>query len=1056
MDFGITKLIDGIDDDDLVGIGGDEFYDESDVEEGEVVPPEEQERLYQAYLEGLVDNDGNPIAASQKPSEVAEAAPAPAPAAQPEGNQETSSSKDKDAKDSGISKERIAELHEASNALPSEKKEEFYNLFNEWRDLRLKRNTKRKQKAAVTKAGEILGISYNETLELFEQNIRNRNAAYDRAAAARRENREKKKAAEPVKAEAAEAKPPVSAEPVKAEATKAELPVSAEPVKVDAAEAIKPTKAELPVAAEPVKAESAEAKPPVSAEPVKVDAAEAIKPVKAKPPVSAEAAERGDASEDGNPYVRVTTDGKGRAQLGENASAPSAKWKVEVIDPTTGDPIPFTEDGRSEDYIEGPPLYCYMYLTKMLIPEIAEMLAEQGLTLDTNIRGVVDRTSAMEDRKALAEDKAFDRLLSAINSLKGTKAYRYLTEMKLMFQGPGGRVLANVAPQHMVKQMESHNISLESLGATKAQADELRAASAGATGSLDAIEDRISGRRQSDKYWSDQFEQGLNLGGNFQSMYNYMLMDPNDPTRPSVNAWKNGQPLWEIGWNSFFDNTGPVPVRKKVHPGLDMPFLSADSNESKQLLERLALDGDLSGDRRGNLAKRLERLKKDIEFDYGRFFRKDADLGEGEDKSYVVLQNSDGQTLIPAWDLISKYESTIAKSLGENWARFIRGTGGYKWGGSAGSQRLRQGGDIATAQYNPVLRDLLGRAEAEAPWLARILQSYYLNYGEEPFVPSEEQIAGFMRQLSEKPEEAFAFLTDDANIGRTEGITGFTRRSLGDVSNSLMNILLRPEEAAGIGNESLIEAFNRVSPRSVLAPSDEERVAMFAKKGRKGNGKWGPSQNLMDMLLGSMNVTEKLKSPEWKKLVLRAMMEEAFENPSMSARAADPTGFHLTHHIADDKALGRRLHESEKALEAERDMRNLMVSLGYLSENLADTDAYNDKIAEERRLYDVATDRARRKQSRLALRILDMLMNGDSNLKYRQGFGLVRDIFTPNPKSDSRIKKRVKRRKAVRPSFAESLASFSMAGSVSDAREKEPCSWESWEARRKELIGEDR
>ena len=910
-------------------------------------------------------------------------------------------------KDSGISKERIAELRGAANALPSEKKEEFYSLFNEWRDLRLKRNTKRKQKAALTRMGELIGASYDETLELTKTWKQNRDKKYERELAAGKKNRGKEKAAEPVKAEAvkpAGAKPPASAEPVEAEAAKA---------------------AELPVSAEPVKAETAEAAKPV-AKRVKVS-------VKKRP-------KKGDVSGDGNPYIRVTTDGKGRAQLGEKASAPSAKWKVEVIDPKTGEPIPFTEDGKSEDYIEGPPLYNYMYLTKMLVPEIASRLAEQGLTLDTgNIRGVVDRTSVMEDKKALAEDKAFDRFLSALESLRGTKAYRYLTETKLLVPAPGGDVEAKVSPQNMVRQMEKHNISLESLGATKAQADELRAASNEMTVGLGALEDRISGRRQSDKYWSDQFEQGLNLGGNLQSMYNYMLMDPSDPTRPSVNAWKNGQPLWEIGWNSFFDDTGPVPVRKKVHPGLDMPFLYADSEESKSLLGELGLGDDTSKLTRKEPAAKLNSLKDRVGEAYDDFFKKDADLGEDEGKKYVVLQNSDGQTLIPAWDLIQKYESTIAKSLGENWARFIRGTGGYKWGGSAGSQRLRQGGDIEAAQYNPVLRDLLGRAEVEAPWLVPILQSYYLNYGEEP-------------------EEAFSFLTDSANIGSVEGKTGLTRKSLNSLADSLMELFRNPEGAIGIGDESLIEAFNRVSPRSVLAPGDEERVARDAEKGRKSSGKWEVSKGVLDKLLGDLSFRKMSKSPEWRKLVLRVMMEEAFENPEMQARVADPTGFHLTHHIADTEALGRRAHEAEKALNAERDrrwdMQDALISLGILPENLVDTKSYDDRIAEKRRLYDEAMDRARRKQSRLALRILDMLMNGDSNMKYRNGYGLFRDIF--NTDSDSRMKKRVRRGKAVRPSFVESLASQSMAGSVSDAREKEPCSWESWEARRKKLIGEDR
>lgn len=936
-----------------------------------------------------------------------EAPEAAAPAARPEGEREASSSK---GKDGGISHERIAELRESSKSLPSEKVAEFYKLFDEWWDLTLKRNTKRKQKATVEKAGEIIGASYDETLEMFKRYKQNRYYRSDRKPAGGSGKRGQEKAAEPDKVEEAK-----------------EAPAAVEPAKLEEAK-------ETPVSAEPVKAGEAEAEEP---------------------------------AESGNPYVRVTTRSMDRAQLGEKASAPVAKWKVEVIDPASGEPIPFTDDGKSEKIIEGPPLYNYMYLTKMLVPRIAEKLAEEGMTLDTSkIRGVVDRTAEMEDKLAIAQDAALDNFWGELNKLKGTDAYRYLTETKIAVSGVGnGEAMSPVSPWNMLREMKRHSVPLERIGIPSGQAERLKKLADVVASSIPDQADKIRGRRQSDEYWSDQFEQGLNLGGNLQSMYNYMLMDKDDPNRPLVPAWKNGQPVYAIEWSTFFDTPGPSIVRKRVHPSLDMPFLYAGSEESQNLLKELGLDDEAleKGRKEGKLdskelAKRLDSLYTSLDNAYTEIFNP---------SSYVTLSNSEGETLIPAWDLIQKYQSTIAKSLGENWARFIRGSGSYGYKGGIGSQRLGPGSDVAASQYNPVLRDLFARAHDAAPWLVPILQNYYLTYGEEPFIPDESQIAGFLQQLGDKSGEAFEYLTDPANAGGIEGKTGFSKTSLGRVASDLLNkALLRPKEAAdiiygapgggeddsGFKWESFVNLLNRLSPGSVVPSSDR-------KTGLELSGA------VMEKLLGGKTASQVLESPEWRRLVIRAMMEEVFENPDIQARLADPTGFHMTHQAYDANSLGRRQHKNEQNLKAkgnkaidEFNRQMSLVELGIHPRDLiTDPDAFFRQAEENRKLYDLAIDRARRGQSRLAARIFDMLMNGDKNVKYKNGFGLYRDIF--NPPSDKRIKRPAKRRKGVRPSFVERLASLSEASGtarVSDARAKEPSDWESWEARRRALVGEDR
>ena len=871
----------------------------------------------------------------------------------------------------------------------------------------------------------------------------------------------------------------------------AEAPASvAKPVakeeKASAKPAAKPVAKEENAGAKPVaKEENASAKP--AAKPKK---AAVVRVSKKKPAAEAKPAEDGAASgEKALPFIRVTTDGKGRAQLGENASSPVAKWRVEVIDPRTGEPLPFGDNGETFVDLEGHPLLNYARFEHDLKPKIRANVGE----VQKEVRGIVDRTSEMEEKFETAEEEAAFSFDSVLNEMKGTDAYKYLTETKHVTEGEKGEIVTSVAPWVMVKLILQKVIGytggegsnrdaaaralMETIGVPSyEQADRLIGAAYKMTDFLPGMADKLARKRESGAYWDDQFTQGLNLGGNFQSMYNYMLMDNNDRNRPMMTAFRNGQRVDIIDWDKFYDTEGPVGKRVRVHPSLDLPFLYADSEEAKALLDAAKgkdgkidfkkLEDDLASKNaelfgEGRYLELTDdqdifddnKLARALRKRFGEGFAKGDKELLGEDAFKVLNSARDKEsgkidipsvmdalkldenkearnklatmllkkrTLIPDWELIKKY-GTLQQSLGENWAKFMRNIGGQGYfNGFIGGRSLHPGSLLSGAQYNPVLRNLYARALEEAPDIAKVLYTYYLNYGEDPFVPSAEQLLAFARQPEEMAGKSLDWIYANKGGGKLDRATGLSKNNLDTIANSLSQAIWFPKQR---DYDELSKAFPGTYTSiggGKFRKSDalENKIAPIrdAWKKESGRGDWS-------------------RSPEWQKLVLRAYFEELMEDPDIPRRLLDPSGFGKTYAVGNMKQLEGR----QRAREAQ------------LLEAILRGEDVSDDDWKAIWKYDIPIEEARAFLYRMAKRILDMELNGDKNLRYIDGKGLVRIL-----PSDRRVKKPVRRGKKLGRRLAPLLANPLEGGQVSDKRAKEPIDWETWEARRKMLIGEDR
>ena len=845
-------------------------------------------------------------------------------------------------------------------------------------------------------------------------------------------------------------------------------------------------------AAKPVaKEEKANAKP--AAKPKKVAV---VRVSRKKPAAEAKPTEGAVASgEKALPYIRVTTDGKGRAQLGENASSPVAKWRVEVIDSKTKEPLPFGDNGETFVDLEGHPLLNYARFEHGLKPKIKANVGE----VQKDARGIVDRTSEMEEKFETDNEKASDNFDNVLNEMKGTDAYKYLTETKFVSEGEKGEIVTSVAPYVMVKLILQKVIGytggegsnrdaaaralMETIGVPSYElADRLIGAAYNMTDILPETADKLARKRESGAYWDDQFTQGLNLGGNFQSMYNYMLMDNNDRNRPMMTAFRNGQRVDTIDWDKFYDTAGPVGKRVRVHPSLDLPFLYADSDEAKAMLDAArGEDGKIDFEKlEGALAEANaelfgkdryleltddqdifddDKLARALRRRFGEGFAKgDRELlGEDAFKVLNSARNKESgkidipkvidalkldenkearnklatmllkkRTLIPDWELIKKY-GTLQQSLGENWAKFMRNIGGQGYfNGFVGGRSLHPGSSLADMQYNPVLRNLYARAVDEAPDIAKVLHTYYLNYGEDPFAPSAEQLLAFAQQPEEMAGKSLDWIYANKGGGKLDRATGLSNSNLDTITRELSRIIWFP-------NQRDYDELNEAFP-GVYVPTgriDKWGDAIFDKsealaskitpirdawKATKGKGHW-------------------YQSPEWQKLVLRAYFEELMEDPDIPRRLLDPSGFRKTYAVGNVKQLeGRQRAREAQLLEA--------IQRGW---DVSDDDW------EASKKYDIPIEEARAFQYRLANRMLDMMLNGSKNIRYVDGKGLVRIL-----PSDRRVKKPVRRGRKLGRRFASLLTNPLEGGQVSDKRTKEPIDWETWEARRKMLIGEDR
>lgn len=246
--------------------------------------------------------------------------------------------------------------------------------------------------------------------------------------------------------------------------------------------------------------------------------------------------------------------------------------------------------------------------------------------------------------------------------------------------------------------------------------------------------------------------------------------------------------------------------------------------------------------------------------------------------NYLDLKRERGQsTFVPSIKLIEKYKDVISPSLAKNWARFIRGTGGFNFSGNVSRRRLNPGSDVAMSQYNPVLMDLYAMAanDPKHSWLADLMHSYYINYNETPFEPSEEQLEELERQLSGRVDEVYDAL--QAGSGKRESFTGLSRTSLKNIRELLKGLILRVyDKDYGAALSRLFEKDNALELSEDtgvyrLVPA----VRSMFYRGKNGDA---PGKYATDL-------------PAFDKLILRAMMEEYFENPDLPARIDDPTGY---------------------------------------------------------------------------------------------------------------------------------------------------------------------
>ena len=858
----------------------------------------------------------------------------------------------------------------------------------------------------------------------------------------------------------------------------------------------------------------------------------AAKRVKARP--KAVNREKGEVPE-GIPYIKITT-GKGRrGRIGPDSAAPLVAWKVEVIDPKKKEPLKVWKNPEASFLtLRGHPMSNYMHLMHEVIPELETKgyVAKDG-KLAPRIVTEYDSTSAGEERANVMEDKALQEFGGVMQELAGTGIDKLLTQMD--YAASGSEQPTRLAPWQALRQIllqggfnfgdmvglkedvdvevpEEHKEEYNNLLRKKAvgylvntfknlglklrgdQARKLIESSSVLAGVAPGLYSKIAKRRAAEDYWGGLFNDAINLTGNFNPLFNHMLLDSKDSDLPGMIAFMNGERSDQIDWDKFYNTVGPVGRFIKVHPTQDLPFLWKDSPEVKKLLEGRTKDGkvDLAG-----LDSDLLNLNNEL-FDYAKYIAAPGEKKREGGDNYITLTDSSGkETHIPTWDMYKKYEQAMVPSLGENWAKFIRGTGGYGFKGSVSSQRLNPESDIADDQYNPVLKNVYARAIEEAPWLANILRSYYLNYGEEPFTPDLVQLKGLINQIGSQAATSLDFLSGKHEPGEFDNLTALSPANFDSIADYVFRSIFHPDPYAKVGGVPYVDVLNNITDGGYyIAPYDNSgkgkgkgkrdatwitdafKNLLFGSK-RIQDPKTGEERSLLidseatvdpetgkvsyfytDPETGEIkNVSSQFlaKSKPFRQAVARAIMRRALSDPEAVKRMYDPTGWKFTFSPLDVKALKSR---QQKAREAEELSIENLIPYGIGPG-----------------AYDKLIDNAENESRLLGIFTLADLLGKTGTLGYKPGVGLVDDLSAflkpykkltkdtePHIKdsegvtdSDKRIKRPVRKGKkgAVNVGRLAGAVCSYPASVVSDAGAKEPSDWERWEARRKALVGGD-